>query len=200
MFTGIVRDKGHIVAISEGHNSRRVTIVTKLPLESIEIGASVACDGCCLTVVEKTQDTLTFDVGAETMALTTLGDWVIDSPVNLETSLRLGDELGGHLVSGHVDGIAEVMDVKPDGDSWRFTIRVPQEYAPYIVSKGSVTLNGISLTVNEVNDDTFGVCIIPHTWDVTNIRHWDEGTRVNLEIDQMARYLARFMQKDKDKA
>lgn len=195
MFTGIIRDKGRIVAIAEGDNSRRITIATKLPLDSIEIGASVACDGCCLTVVEKNHDTLTFDVGAETMALTTLGDWVIDSPINLETSLRMGDELGGHMVSGHVDGIAEVLSVKPDGDSWRFTIRVPDEFASYIAPKGSVTLNGISLTVNEVEGNTFGVCIIPHTWDVTNICYWDEGTRINLEIDQMARYIARFLQK-----
>ncbi len=196
MFTGIIRDKGRIVAIAEGHNSRRITIATKLKLDPIEIGASVACDGCCLTVVEKTQDTLTFDVGAETMALTTLGDWVIDSPINLETSLRMGDELGGHLVSGHVDGIAEVVGVSPDGDSWRFTVRVPDNFAHFIVPKGSVALNGISLTVNEVEGASFGVCIIPHTWEVTNIRHWDEGTRVNLEIDQMARYIARILQKE----
>lgn len=195
MFTGIIRDKGRVIAIAEGDNSRRLTIATGLDLSSIEIGASVACDGCCLTVVEKTQDTMTFDVGAETMALTTLGDWAIDSRINLETSLRLGDELGGHMVSGHIDGIAVIENVKADGDSWRFKIRVPDDLAKFIVPKGAVALNGISLTVNEVEGAVFGVCIIPHTWDVTNIHTWDEGSRVNLEVDQMARYVARILQK-----
>lgn len=195
MFTGIIRDKGRVIAIAEGDNSRRLTIATGLDLSSIEIGASVACDGCCLTVVEKTQDTMTFDVGAETMALTTLGDWAIDSRINLETSLRLGDELGGHMVSGHVDGIAVIENVKADGDSWRFKVRVPDDLAKFIVPKGAVALNGISLTVNEVEGAVFGVCIIPHTWDVTNIHTWDEGSRVNLEVDQMARYVARILQK-----
>lgn len=196
MFTGIIRDKGKIIAIGEGQNSRRITMTTNLDLSNIAIGASVACDGCCLTVVEKTDDTLTFDIGAETMELTTLGDWAIDKCVNLETSLRLGDELGGHMVSGHVDGIATIEDVKPDGDSWRFKIRVPDKFAQYISPKGSVALNGISLTVNEVEGSVFGVCIIPHTWDVTNIKSWDEGTRINLEVDQLARYVARILQKE----
>lgn len=195
MFTGIIRDKGRVIAIAEGDNSRRLTIATGLDLSSIEIGASVACDGCCLTVVEKTQDTMTFDVGAETMALTTLGGWAIDSRINLETSLRLGDELGGHMVSGHIDGIAVIENVKADGDSWRFKVRVPDDLAKFIVPKGAVALNGISLTVNEVEGAVFGVCIIPHTWDVTNIHTWDEGSRVNLEVDQMARYVARILQK-----
>lgn len=196
MFTGIIRDKGAIVAIAEGNNSRRITIATKLDLQPVNIGASVACDGCCLTVVEKTQDTLTFDIAAETMALTTLGNWDIDTAVNLETSLRLGDELGGHMMSGHVDGIAVVESIKSDGDSWRFKIRVPDQLAQYISPKGSVALNGISLTVNEVEGSLFGVCIIPHTWQVTNIKTWDEGTRINLEVDQLARYVARILQKE----
>jgi riboflavin synthase len=196
MFTGIIRDTGRLIAIAEGNKSRRITISTKLDLSSISIGASVACDGCCLTVVEKTEDTMTFDVAAETMDLTTLGEWDIDSGVNLETSLRLGDELGGHMVSGHVDSIAVVESVKPDGDSWRFKIRVPDKFARYISPKGSVALNGISLTVNEVEGSVFGVCIIPHTWEVTNIHTWDEGTRINLEVDQLARYVARILQKD----
>lgn len=196
MFTGIIRDKGKIIAVAEGNKSRRITIATKLDLENIQIGASVACDGCCLTVVEKSQDTLTFDVGAETMDLTTLGDWDIDKCVNLETSLRMGDELGGHMVSGHVDGIATVESVSHDGDSWRFKIRVPDQFAQYISPKGSVALNGISLTVNEVEGSVFGVCIIPHTWDVTNVKTWDEGTRINLEVDQLARYVARILHKN----
>lgn len=196
MFTGIIKDKGRIVAIAEGNKSRRMTIVSKLDLELLQIGASVACDGCCLTVVEKMQDTMTFDVAAETMALTTLGEWDIDTRVNLETSLRMGDELGGHMMSGHVDGVAVVEDVKADGDSWRFKIRVLDKFAQYISPKGSVALNGISLTVNEVEGSVFGVCIIPHTWEVTNIKTWDEGTRINLEVDQLARYVARILQKE----
>ena len=196
MFTGIIKDKGRIVAIAEGDKSRRITIVSGLDLTALQIGASVACDGCCLTVVEKTQDTMTFDVAAETMALTTLGGWVIDTRVNLETSLRLGDELGGHMMSGHVDGVANVESVKADGDSWRFKIRVPDNFAHYISPKGSVALNGISLTVNEVEGSVFGVCIIPHTWEVTNIKTWDEGTHINLEVDQLARYVARILQKE----
>ena len=196
MFTGIIRDKGKIIAVAEGNKSLRVTVATKLDLENIQIGASVACDGCCLTVVEKTQDTLTFDVGAETMDMTTLGDWDIDKCVNLETSLRMGDELGGHMVSGHVDGIAKVESVKADGDSWRFKIRVPDQCAQYISPKGSVALNGISLTVNEVEGFVFGICIIPHTWNVTNVKTWDEGTRLNLEVDQLARYVARILQRE----
>lgn len=196
MFTGIVKCKGKVIAIGEGDKSRRITILTKLDLSRIEPGASVACDGCCLTVVEKTADTLTFDVAAETMALTTLGGWDIDTSVNLETSLCLGDELGGHLVSGHIDGVAIVEDVKPDGDAWRFKIRVPDDLAKYISPKGSVALNGVSLTINEVEGSVFGICIIPHTWQITNIRTWVEGTKVNIEVDQLARYVARLLHKD----
>lgn len=196
MFTGIIKGTGKIIAIAEGNNSRRIMMSTDLDISSLQIGASVACDGCCLTVVEKTQDTLTFDVAAETMSLTTLKNWDIDTAVNLETSLRLGDELGGHMVSGHVDGVASVESVKPDGDSWRFKIRVPDHLALYISPKGSVALNGISLTVNEVEGTLFGVCIIPHTWNVTNIHRWDEGTTINLEVDQLARYVARILGRD----
>ncbi|MCM2344084.1 MAG: riboflavin synthase [Alphaproteobacteria bacterium] len=196
MFTGIIKAKGKIIAIAEGNNSRRITMVTDIDGSALQLGASVACDGWCLTVVEKTQDTLTFDVAAETMALTTLKHWDIDTAVNLETSLRLGDELGGHMVSGHVDGIAVVESVRPDGDSWRFKIRVPDRLAQYISPKGSVALNGISLTVNEVEGSVFGICIIPHTWDVTNIHLWDEGTQINLEVDQLARYVARILGRD----
>jgi len=196
MFTGIIRDKGEIILVTAGANSRRMVIRTALDLKPIEIGASIACDGCCLTVVEKTNDSFTVDIGAETMAVTTLGQWKQGARVNLETSLRMGDELGGHMVSGHVDALATVESVKPDGDSWRFKIRVPDNLAIYISSKGSVTLNGISLTVNEVEGSVFGVCIIPHTWNVTNISEWKQGTKINLEIDRMARYVARILGKE----
>ncbi|QQG35667.1 MAG: riboflavin synthase [Micavibrio aeruginosavorus] len=196
MFTGIIIGTGKVIAIAEGNKSRRVTLSTDINIASLQIGASVACDGCCLTLVEKSRDTLTFDVAAETMALTTLKNWDIDTLINIETSLRLGDELGGHMVSGHVDGVALVESVRPDGDSWRFEIRVPDYLARYISPKGSVALNGISLTVNEVEGSVFGVCIIPHTWKVTNIHLWDEGTQINLEVDQLARYVARILGRD----
>lgn len=196
MFTGIIKDKGRITEVFDGDNSRRITIATGLELERIEMGASVACDGCCLTVVAKTADSLSFDVGAETMDLTAVADWAVGRTVNLETALRLGDELGGHMVSGHLDGVAVVEDVRPDGDSWRLLIRAPDRLAHFISSKGSVALNGISLTVNEVNGSVFGICIIPHTWQVTNISEWKKGVRINLEIDQIARYVARIMQKE----
>lgn len=193
MFTGIIKDKGYVVAVDKNPQGQRLQIRTTLPLAQIEIGASVACDGCCLTVVEKGADGLAFDVGPETLAKTTLGSWAEGAQVNLEASLRLGDEMGGHMVSGHVDGVATVESVVPEGDSWRLKIRVPSALASYIAPKGSVALNGISLTVNEVDGDMFGVCIIPHTWQVTTISNLKSGDFVNLEVDMMARYVARIL-------
>lgn len=193
MFTGLVADKGEVTRLTQGNNSRRLYIRTKLALEKIAIGASVACDGCCLTVVEKGTDWLAFDVGAETMMVTAIGDWVVGTQVNLEPSLRLGDELGGHIVSGHVDGLATVEAIQADGKSGRLKIRVPQKLAHYIAPKGSVALNGISLTVNEVDGAVFGICVIPHTWAVTNISQWRVGGQVHVEIDTLARYVARML-------
>jgi len=196
MFTGIITDKGAVTDVTEGARSRRLKIRTALPLDRIAIGASVACDGCCLTVVEKGADWLAFDAAAETLAKTTLGDWQDGTEVNLETSLCMGDEMGGHMVSGHVDGLAVVESVTQDGDAWRLEIKVPAELVPYIAPKGSVTLNGISLTVNAVEGAVLGVCIIPHTWQVTNISRWHAGYKINLEVDMLARYVARILGKE----
>lgn len=196
MFTGIVKETGDLIEIADGAKSRRLKIRTALPLNNIQIGASVACDGCCLTVVEKGADWLAFDAAAETLSKTNVGTWQKGTIVNLETSLRLGDEIGGHMVSGHVDGLAAVESITKDGDSWRLKVRVPEALAPYIAPKGSVALNGISLTVNEVEGPVFGVCIIPHTWAVTNISRWKSGTGINLEVDMLARYVARILGKE----
>lgn len=195
MFTGIIKDCGEVIAVEEGAGRRTFRIRTALDTSRFEIGASVACDGCCLTVVTKDKESFTVDAVAETLAVTTLGQWAIGTRVNLESSLHLGDEMGGHMVSGHVDALAIVESVTPDGESWRLKLRVPDEVAVYIAPKGSVTLNGISLTVNEVEGNVFGICIIPHTWQVTNISSWAPGGRINLEIDLLARYVARILGK-----
>lgn len=196
MFTGIIRDCGQVVAVEEGPGRRTFSIRTTLDLAPLAIGASIACDGCCLTMTSKKENLFTVDAVAETLAVTALGEWGVGTKINLETSLRLGDEMGGHMVSGHVDVLAVVETVTPDGDSWRFRIRVPDRVAQYIAPKGSVALNGISLTVNEVEGNVFGVCIIPHTWDVTNISSWTPGTKINLEVDMLARYVARILGKE----
>jgi riboflavin synthase len=196
MFTGIITDLGTVVSITEGENARRMVINTSFNTDQFAIGASIACDGCCLTAVEKGDGWFAVDVGAETLALTTLKDWQVGKRVNLESSLKLGDELGGHLVMGHVDGLAEIISVQSDGESYRLKIRVPEALAKYIAPKGSVSLNGISLTVNEVEGDVFGVCIIPHTWQVTNISDAKVGVNMHLEIDTLARYVARILGKE----
>jgi riboflavin synthase len=196
MFTGIIKDIGEVAEIKETDCGRVLRIRTALPLEQAAIGASISCDGCCLTVVEKTKDNFTVDVSSETLSKTNIGGWKKGTKVNLESSLRLGDEMGGHLVSGHVDGLATLESVKPDGESFRLKIKVPKQLAPYIASKGSVALNGISLTVNEIEGDIFGVCIIPHTWKVTNIGQVGQGGKMNLEVDMLARYVARILGKE----
>ena len=156
------------------------------------IGASIACSGCCLTAVELGADTFAVDASAETLAHTTLGTWKPGTRVNLERSLRLGDELGGHLVSGHVDGVGEVVSRTPENGSTRFVMRVPAKLARFIAVKGSVAVNGISLTVNEVGPDTFGVNIIPHTLENTDLGELHPGSPINIEIDTLARYVARL--------
>lgn len=196
MFTGIIRDCGAISSVDEGNGRRTFLIRTTMDLDALNTGASIACDGCCLTLTSKQGGVFTVDAVAETLAVTTLGQWQVGTRVNLETSLHMGDELGGHMVSGHVDALATVEKIYQDGESWRFSVRVPDEFARYIAPKGSVALNGISLTVNEVEGSVFGVCIIPHTWAVTNISSWAPGTKINLEIDMLARYVARILGSD----
>ncbi len=199
MFTGIVSDLGEIIEVQEkAENLRRLTIGCTYNPDSIDIGASIACSGTCLTVVERgirgNRSFFAVDAAAETLRLTTAGAWRRgDSRLNLERALRLGDELGGHMVSGHVDGVAELIARDDFVDSSGLTFRVPAELARFIAPKGSVALDGISLTVNEVKGDTFTVLLIPHTLKVTTFGALQVGARVNLEVDQMARYAARLL-------
>jgi riboflavin synthase len=195
MFTGIITDIGRIADI-EHRGDLRLTIETRYDLSQVAMGASIASNGVCLTVIEKLAGAYRVDVSAETIAKTTVGDWVVGTPVNLERSLKLGDELGGHLVYGHVDGIVTVLSVTPDGDSHRWRFQAPANLARYIAAKGSVALNGVSLTVNEVEGDVFGVNIIPHTAQETTFGQIAAGARVNLEVDMLARYVARLVGKE----
>ena len=192
MFTGIITDVGRVRRVRDTNRDRRFEINTGFDLSTLDIGASVSHAGCCLTVVEKGHDWFAVEVSGETLSLTTLGDWDKGQRVNLERAAKVGDELGGHIVSGHVDGIGEVLSVESEGGSHRVRIRVPRPLHRFIAPKGSITIEGVSLTVNEVEDDVFGVNLIPHTWDVTTLGDLKAGARVNLEIDMLARYLARW--------
>lgn len=193
MFTGIITDIGTVTA-RDTRGDTRFQIRTAYDTGSIAIGASIACSGVCLTVVQKGADWFSVDVSAETLSRTTLGDWQPGAPVNLERSLKVGDELGGHIVSGHVDAVADVVDTQPEGDSLRVQVRVPAELAGFIAEKGSVTIDGASLTVNSVQSNIFGINLIPHTQNVTTLGKLKAGSRVNLEIDTLARYVARLQQ------
>ena len=194
MFTGLITDLGRVRA-HEARGDHRFIIETAYDLATVDIGASIACSGCCLTVVEKLDGAFAVDVSAETLSKTTLGDWEEGRFVNLERSLKLGDELGGHIVSGHVDGVGRITRIAPVGDSHRVTIEMPPNVPPFVAQKGSIAVDGVSLTVNEVEGDSFGVNIIPHTWEVTAFGTAKEGQAVNLEIDLFARYVARLLEK-----
>jgi riboflavin synthase len=191
MFTGIITDIGTVRAIRQAGDTR-FEIATSYELSTVDMGASIACNGCCLTVIEKGKDWFAIQASAETLSKTTLGEWREGTRINLERALKIGDELGGHIVSGHVDGLGEVVSITPEGDSKRFRFRVPGELARFIAPKGSVAIDGTSLTVNEVEGDHFGVNIIPHTQAVTTWGDMAEGQRVNIEIDMLARYVARL--------
>ncbi len=197
MFTGIVTDVGRVASLARatGTTDTRIAITTRFPLEDVVLGASIACSGCCLTVVETGTDRFDVQVSAETLARTTLGAWTVGSPVNLERSLRLGDELGGHLVSGHVDGVATVVSRRPEAGSTRWTFELPAGFERLVATKGSIALDGVSLTVNEVEGTRFGVNIIPHTFENTTFAELQPGDRVNFEIDMLARYVARQLGK-----
>ncbi len=190
MFTGIISDKGELRS-ADGESHKRLVIATAYDVETIVLGASVACSGVCLTVVDKGDDWLAFDVSAETLACTTLGDWRAGDAINLERPLTLGDELGGHMVLGHVDGVASVEASDAEGDSQRLSLAAPEALAGFIAVKGSVALDGVSLTVNRVEGNLFEVNIIPHTLAVTSLGDLRAGDVVNLEIDVLARYVAR---------
>ncbi|WP_371227520.1 riboflavin synthase [Roseovarius sp. 2305UL8-3] len=191
MFTGIVTDIGVIRQLDQ-KGDLRVRIATGYDTAGIDMGASIACNGVCLTVVGLGDDWFDVDVSGETLSKTNLGAWETGTRVNLERSLKVGDELGGHIVSGHVDGLAEVIDVTDEGDSTRVILRAPDGLARFIAPKGSVALNGTSLTVNEVDGADFGINFIPHTKEVTTWGDVAVGDAVNLEIDTLARYVARL--------
>jgi riboflavin synthase len=196
MFTGIITDIGTIAQV-EQRGDLRMVIACHYDMAGVDLGASIACSGCCLTVVDKGADWFAVDASAETVTKTAAGLWTTGRKLNLERALKVGDELGGHIVTGHVDGVGEVVSVTPVGDSHRVEIRTPVSLAAYIAAKGSITVDGVSLTVNDVVDDAngsarFTLNIISHTWDVTTLAGLAVGAQVNLEIDVLARYLKRM--------
>jgi riboflavin synthase len=198
MFTGIITDVGTVEAV-EHRGDLRVRIGTRYDTATIDMGASIACSGTCLTVVDKGPGWFAVDISGESVKRTAGGLWTEGRALNLERALKVGDELGGHIVTGHVDGIGTVVDVTPEGDSIRLTIAAPAALAPYLAAKGSITVDGISLTVNEVDDQRdgtthFALNIIPHTAEVTTFDALQVGRQVNLEIDVLARYLGRMEQ------
>ena len=195
MFTGIVTGMGTVRSITPLGGGQDMRLVIEAPWPDTALippGASIACAGCCLTAVAVGPDWFAVDVSGETLSKTTLGGWTPGSRVNLERPLRVGDELGGHIVSGHVDGLGRVEAVAPEHGSWRLRIAVPRELARFIAPKGSVALDGVSLTVNEAAGATFGVNIIPHTWSATTLGQLQPGQDVHIEIDMLARYVARL--------
>jgi riboflavin synthase len=192
VFTGIVQDVGR-VQLRETRGGDLRLVITCAGLAGVRVGDSICVQGCCLTATQVQGSAFAADLSRETLALTTLGELAVGDSVNLESALKAGDALGGHLVSGHIDGVAEVSAVSGDARSRRLTISVPQALARYLAPKGSVAVDGVSLTVNAVDNATFGVNIIPHTQSVTTLGRLAVGARVNLEVDQVARYLARLL-------
>jgi riboflavin synthase len=193
MFTGIITDVGRIAA-AEQRGDLRLRIACGYDMAGVDLGASIACSGVCLTVVDKGADWFAVDVSAETVGRTPAGRWSEGRRLNLERSLRLGDELGGHIVTGHVDGVGEIVAVEPVGDSRRLVIEAPDALAPYIAAKGSIAVDGVSLTVNAVEDARFDLNVIPHTAEQTTLGALAAGDRVNLEIDVLARYIGRMLE------
>jgi riboflavin synthase len=191
MFTGIITDIGELREL-EQRGDLRARVATSYDTDGIDIGASIACNGVCLTVIELGSDWFDVEISAETVSKTNLDQWAAGLRVNLERALKVGDELGGHIVSGHVDGVAEIIAMQDEGDSTRVTLRAPKELARFIAPKGSVALNGTSLTVNEVDNCDFGINFIPHTKEATIWGEAKVGQRINLEIDTLARYVARL--------
>lgn len=198
MFTGIITDIGEVLEL-EQRGDLRARIGTEYDIETIDIGASIACDGVCLTVIalgSEPRNWFDVEISAESVEKTNIGrnNWHVGKRLNLERALKVGDELGGHIVSGHVDGVADLIELRDEGDSTRMTFKVPDGLAKFIAPKGSVALNGTSLTVNEVDGDTFGINVIPHTKTVTTWGDTKEGDAINLEVDTMARYVARLQE------
>ncbi|MGM0542096.1 MAG: riboflavin synthase [Pseudomonadota bacterium] len=194
MFTGIIESQGAIEKIAPQNGDWKVTIQTgKLDMSDVKVGDSIAANGICLTVIEVTNKSYVADVSAETMSVTTAAQWQVGTHVNLEKALRLQDRLGGHLVSGHVDGVGTIRKISQDARSWRYEVEAPLSLCKYIAAKGSICINGISLTVNQVEGSIFGVNIVPHTRQETTIKEFEVGSKVNLEVDLLARYLERMM-------
>ena len=198
MFTGLVQGIGLIRGVDTSAGGSRIEVeISSIDISNVQIGASVCCSGCCLSVVGKSETSLFFDVSRETLDKTIIGSWKEGARINVEPSLRLGDEMGGHIVSGHVDTTTKIANIAQDGDCWRVEIAIPNGFAHYIASKGSVAVDGISLTVNEVEQTHFGVNIIPHTWQNTSFSDRKVGDKVNIEVDMLARYVARMMDIEK---
>ena len=194
MFTGIITDIGRVRAVAETARDRRYEIETAWDTSGIDLGASISHSGACLTVVEKQSGWFAVEVSGETLSKTTLGSWAAGTRINLERATRAGDELGGHIVSGHVDGLGEVVEVTPEGGSHRIVVEAPDPLHRFIAAKGSITVDGVSLTVNSVDGRRFSLNIIPHTWEATTLGALKAGAAVNLEIDMLARYLARWQE------
>ncbi|WP_169568676.1 riboflavin synthase [Sneathiella limimaris] len=191
MFTGIITDVGKIASLEKSGDTK-IKITTAFDTDDIDIGASIACSGVCLTVTDKGEDWFAAEASDETLSCTNLGNWKVGSLVNLERALKIGDELGGHIVTGHVDAVIEVKALETIKDSTKVTFTLPASYAAFVAAKGSVTLDGISLTVNEVGDDFFSVNIISHTKAHTSFATLEVGQQINMEIDVLARYVARM--------
>jgi len=191
MFTGIITDVGQIASIEKSGDTK-IKIKTAFDTSNIDYGASIACSGPCLTVTDKGEDWFAVEASDETLSCTSLGDWKEGTTVNLERALKLGDELGGHVVTGHVDAVITLNAMEEIGDSTKLTLSLPADYAAFVAAKGSVTLDGVSLTVNEVGDDFFTVNIISHTKAHTTFKDLKVGQRINFEIDVLARYVARM--------
>lgn len=196
MFTGIITDIGTITK-AERRGDLRLIIQCRYDMATVDLGASISCSGCCLTVVDKGPDWFAVDVSAETQSCTAQGQWIEGRRLNLERALKVGDELGGHIVTGHVDGVGEIASVTRQGDSHILVVKLPSDLAPFVAAKGSITVDGVSLTVNSVADNadgsvSFTLNIIPHTWEVTTLADLAASRAVNLEIDVLARYLKRM--------
>ena len=199
MFTGIITALGELVAINhKTDGGARLEIKTPWDCKAIAEGASIACSGICLTLVDATANSFMVDASDETLKVTTMQDWQVGRRINLERALALGDELDGHIVSGHVDGKGTVTKIQPEGDSYLMAFDLPEELAPFVAAKGSITIDGISLTVNRVKGTVFEIMVVPHTWAHTTLADCSDGSAVNIEVDMLARYVARMAQFQQD--
>ena len=196
MFTGIISDIGTIRHCEKQPGGLKIVIETQLPMNNWAIGASVACSGACLTVIEKQANSFAVEISPETLARTNLNQWQVGTKINLEAALRMGDALDGHLVAGHVDGLAKLHSIEQKGNSWHVVLDIPAELQKFIAEKGSLTVDGVSLTVNAVHDPLVDLMIIPHTWKQTCFQYYKAGDLLNIEVDLMARYAARLQAKN----